>query len=177
MQGRIQDFKLGGRGGGRIKKNCAERREARIFLRYFVSKITILRQKIIFFPLAEGGAKFVGVFRVENHDFTPNNLFPPIFFGGGGGRPPLDPPLLWMNILLLKFTWRHRDNRYAPVTINVRENRWCNQEWTIQCHWQHWTHRTNTKHNRKLKWWATQTTPKTGNKPRCARNVSSSCFL
>jgi hypothetical protein len=22
---------------------------------------------------AEGGAKFVGVFRVKNHDFTPNN--------------------------------------------------------------------------------------------------------
>jgi hypothetical protein len=53
-----------------------------------VSKITILRQKILFFPLAEGGAKFFGVFRVENHDFTPNNLFPPIFLGGGGGGAP-----------------------------------------------------------------------------------------
>ena len=46
LQGRIQDFKLG---GGTHLKNCAERREARKFLGYFVWKITILRQKIIFF--------------------------------------------------------------------------------------------------------------------------------
>jgi hypothetical protein len=25
------------------------------------------------FPMAEGGAKIVGVFRVKNHDFTPKN--------------------------------------------------------------------------------------------------------
>ena len=31
---------------------------------------------------AEGGAKSVGVFRVENHDFTPKNLI----FSNGGGR-------------------------------------------------------------------------------------------
>jgi hypothetical protein len=37
----------------------------------------ILRQKIIFFPIAEGGAKIVGVFRVKNHDFTPKKI---IFF-------------------------------------------------------------------------------------------------
>ena len=35
-------------------KNCAERREARKFLRYFVWKITILRKKIIFFPILGG---------------------------------------------------------------------------------------------------------------------------
>jgi hypothetical protein len=39
----------------------------------FRVKITILRQKIIFFPMAEGGAKIFGVFRVENHNFTPKN--------------------------------------------------------------------------------------------------------
>jgi hypothetical protein len=39
-----------------------------------VWKITILRQKIIFFPIAERGAKIVGVFRVKNHDFTTKNL-------------------------------------------------------------------------------------------------------
>ena len=33
IQGRIKDFKLG---GGALKKNCAERREARNLLRYFV---------------------------------------------------------------------------------------------------------------------------------------------
>jgi hypothetical protein len=48
--GRIQDFKS----GGRILKNCAERREARKYLGYFVWKITILCQKIIFFPILGG---------------------------------------------------------------------------------------------------------------------------
>jgi hypothetical protein len=43
-QGRIQDFKLGG--GGAHLKNWGR---------------------------AEGGAKLVGVFRVKNHDFTPEN--------------------------------------------------------------------------------------------------------
>ena len=43
LQGRIQDFKLGG--GAHFKK---------------------LRR-------ADGGAKIVGVFRVKNHDFTPKN--------------------------------------------------------------------------------------------------------
>ena len=79
MQGRIQDFQLG---GGAHKKKCAERREARKFLGYFVWKITILHQKIIFFPIAEGGAKIVGVFRVKNHDFTPKNHIFSNFRGG-----------------------------------------------------------------------------------------------
>jgi hypothetical protein len=52
MQGRIQDFKL----GGALKK---------------------LRR-------TEGGAKIVGVFRVENHDFTPKNH---IFSNFRGVRP------------------------------------------------------------------------------------------
>jgi hypothetical protein len=60
--------------GGAHLKNCVERWEARQFLGYFVWKNTILRQKIIFFPIAEGGAKNVGVFRVKNHDFTPKNV-------------------------------------------------------------------------------------------------------
>ena len=37
-------------------KNCAERREARKFLGYFVWKITILRKQIIFFPILGGRA-------------------------------------------------------------------------------------------------------------------------
>jgi hypothetical protein len=40
--------------GGALKKNCAEWREARTFLRYFVWKITILRQKFIFFSNFRG---------------------------------------------------------------------------------------------------------------------------
>ena len=51
IQGRIQDFKLGG--GAHLKK---------------------LRQ-------AEGGAKIFGVFRVKNHDFTPKNHIFPILGG------------------------------------------------------------------------------------------------
>jgi virulence-associated protein VagC len=39
----------------------------------FRVKITILRQKIIFFPIAKGGAKIFGVFRVKKHDFTLKN--------------------------------------------------------------------------------------------------------
>ena len=30
-------------------------------------------KKSYFFPMAEGGAKIFGVFRVKNHDFTPKN--------------------------------------------------------------------------------------------------------
>jgi hypothetical protein len=30
-------------------------------------------KKILFIPIAEGGAKMFGVFRVKNHDFTPKN--------------------------------------------------------------------------------------------------------
>ena len=44
--------------GGALKKNCAERREARKYLGYFLWKITILRQKIIFFSIL-GGARRV----------------------------------------------------------------------------------------------------------------------
>ena len=55
-------------------------------------KITILRQKIIFFPIAEGDAKNFGVFRVKNHDFTPKNHIFSNFRGRVPGAP-LDPPL------------------------------------------------------------------------------------
>ena len=51
VQGWIQDFNFG---GGVLKKIAPEQREARKFLRYFGWKITILRQKIIFFPILEG---------------------------------------------------------------------------------------------------------------------------
>ena len=38
-------------------------------------KSTILRQKMILFPIAEGGANIFGVFRVRNHDFTPKKKY------------------------------------------------------------------------------------------------------
>ena len=49
----------------------------------------ILHQKILFFPIAEGGTKICGVFRVNNHDFTPKN---PIFSNFRGGHAPGSPP-------------------------------------------------------------------------------------
>jgi hypothetical protein len=51
-------------------------------LGYFVGKITILRQKILFFAIAEGGANIFGVFCVKNHDFTPKNHIFSNFRGG-----------------------------------------------------------------------------------------------
>ena len=53
-------------------------------------KITILRQIIIFFSIAEGGARIFGVFHVKNHDFTPKNH---LFSILGGGEPGAVPPL------------------------------------------------------------------------------------
>jgi hypothetical protein len=49
----------------------------------------------------EEGAKYFGVFRVKNHDFTPKNHIFSNFRGGGEQRvrPPLDPPLLIMSVL------------------------------------------------------------------------------
>ena len=67
-QGRIQDFKLGG--GTHLKK---------------------LRQ-------AEGGAKIVGVFRVKNHDFTPNNH---IFSNFREGCAPWIRPCVWYFLFLI----------------------------------------------------------------------------
>ena len=83
-QGRIQDFKLGGGGGGaHIKK---------------------LRR-------AEGDAKIFGVFRVKNHDFTPKNHIFSNFRGGGepraGCAPPLNSPLYTTSgqVHLLPASW------------------------------------------------------------------------
>ena len=57
IQGRVQDFKLGG--GGALKKNRAERREARKFLGYFVWKNSILRKKNHIFSNFRGGTRRV----------------------------------------------------------------------------------------------------------------------
>jgi hypothetical protein len=70
-QGRIQDFKLGG--GGTLKKNCGGRREH--FWGISCEKSRFYAKKIIFFPIAEGDAEIVWVFRVKNHDFKPNKSY------------------------------------------------------------------------------------------------------
>jgi hypothetical protein len=82
-QGRIQDFKLGG--GAHLKK---------------------MRR-------AEGGAKFFGVFRVKNHDFTPKNH---IFSNFRGVRPP----------------WIRPCERYKFTYLLVRELR--KQVTLNECH-------------------------------------------
>jgi hypothetical protein len=33
--------------------------------------------------------------------------------------------------------------------INVRENRWTNEEWKIQRHWKHWEHKTQDERLRR----------------------------
>jgi hypothetical protein len=43
---------------------------------------------------AEGGAKIVGVFRVNNHDFTPKNHIFSNFRGRAPGAPPESAPAL-----------------------------------------------------------------------------------
>jgi hypothetical protein len=52
MQGRIQDFKLG---EGALKKIATSGGRLENVLGYFVWKITILRQKFLFFPILGGG--------------------------------------------------------------------------------------------------------------------------
>jgi hypothetical protein len=64
VQGRIQDFKLGG--GGTLKKIAP----------------------------SGGRRKHFGVFLVKNHDFTQTNYTFSNFMGGGCASPHLDPPLL-----------------------------------------------------------------------------------
>ena len=45
---------------------------------------------------AKGDAKIVGVFRVKNHDFTPQNHIFSNFRGGRARVRPLDPPLVYI---------------------------------------------------------------------------------
>jgi hypothetical protein len=64
VQGRIQDFKLGG--VLKIIAPSGGRREN--FWGISCEKSRFYTKKSYFFPIAEGGAKIVGVFRVKNHD-------------------------------------------------------------------------------------------------------------
>jgi hypothetical protein len=50
---------------------CACESSAHLFVIYQAGPI--LRQKIILFLIAEGGANIFGVFRVKIHDFMPKN--------------------------------------------------------------------------------------------------------
>ena len=53
---------------------------------------------------AEGGAKIFEVFRVKNHDFTPNNHIFSNFRGARAGcAPPLNPPMYSIQHYVIKF--------------------------------------------------------------------------
>ena len=89
VQGRIQDFKLGG-GGAHLKKLCK----------------------------AEGGAKFLGVFRVKNHDFTSKIIFFPIL---GGSTPPGSAPDVYLQtIVSVSYHYKNLTNCYLIK---------CNSSW------------------------------------------------
>ena len=78
------------RGGGALKKIVPSGGRREHFWDVLCEKSRFYVKKIIFFPITEGGAKIVGVFRVKNHDFTPKNHIFSNFRGGGvlAGFPP-----------------------------------------------------------------------------------------
>jgi hypothetical protein len=69
IQRQIQDFKLGG--GGALKEIAPSGGRREKFWGISCEKSLFYAKKIIFFSIAEGGAKIFGVFRVKNHNFTP----------------------------------------------------------------------------------------------------------
>jgi hypothetical protein len=95
IQGWIQDFKLGGEGGGaHLKKLRRAEGGVNIFGVFRLKKITILRQKFIFCPIAEGGTKVFGVISCEKLRFYAKKIIFFSNFRGGACRVrPLDPPL------------------------------------------------------------------------------------
>jgi hypothetical protein len=85
MQGRIQDFKLG---GAHLKKSRRAEGGAKNFGVFRVKNHDFTTNKIVFFPITEGSAKIVGVFHVKNHDFTPkHHIFSNIRRGEPGAPP------------------------------------------------------------------------------------------
>ena len=79
--------------GGALKKLRRAEGGAKFFLGISCEKSRFYAKKIIFFPIAEGGATIFGVFRVKNHDFTPKNHIFSNFRGGGVSHPA---PPLWI---------------------------------------------------------------------------------
>ena len=73
LQGRIQDFKLGGGGWGGGARNKIAPSGANIFWVFRVKNHDFTPKKSKNFAIAEGGTNIFGVFRVKNHDFMPKN--------------------------------------------------------------------------------------------------------
>ena len=96
FQGRIQDFKLGGGGGGAHLKKLRRAEGGAKILGVFRVKNHDFTPKNHIFSNCGGRREIFGVFRLKNHDFVPKNHIFSNFRGGGGapGAPPLDPPLV-----------------------------------------------------------------------------------
>ena len=60
-------------GGGALKKIAPSGGRREKCWGISCEKSRFYDKKSYFFPIAEGGAKIVGVFRVKNHDFTTKN--------------------------------------------------------------------------------------------------------
>ena len=101
MQGRIQDFKLG---GGALKKIAPSRGRRENFWGISCEKSRFYAKKSYFSNFGGGGGggrEIFGVFHVKNHDLRQNNHIFTNFRGGrtpGAPRcappPPLNPPLI-----------------------------------------------------------------------------------
>ena len=76
--------------GGALKKIAPSRGRREIFEGISCEKSRFYAKKSYFIHIAEGGAKFFGVFRVKNHDFTQKIMFFPIL-GEGARRVRLPP--------------------------------------------------------------------------------------
>ena len=61
------------RGEAHLKKIAPSGGRRENFWDISCEKSRFYAKKSYFFPIAEGGAKIFGVFRVKNHDFTPKN--------------------------------------------------------------------------------------------------------
>ena len=77
--------------GGALKRIVPSGGRREFFLGISCEKSRLYAQKSYFFPIADGGAKIVGVFRVKNHDFTPKSLIYSNFRGARAGCPPSPP--------------------------------------------------------------------------------------
>jgi len=95
-----------------------------------------------------------------------------------------------LNVLLLPLLCHSIRDMYIVILyhessawINLRENRWGNQEWTIQRHWHNWVYQTqnedkqNKNTTQKTRKMSTTDHTKLRCEPRYQRMVSSSRFL
>ena len=119
MQGRIQDFKLRGGGGTHLKKLRREEGGAKFFGGISCETSRFDAKKIIFFPIAEGGANIFGVLRVKNHDFTPKNHIFSNFKGAHAGcASPWIPPGM---VLHLRFLLSINKDEYVTAAYKTVE--------------------------------------------------------